>query len=394
MGALGIILGICVCFVDNYAALSTNLPGLARGSYGMEAEKRTVLVEGFSERPRKLEVEVSAREFTAETAEEAFARAEAEILQVLPGSNPSLNEVRTDLNLPSAADEERVFIRWFPEDENLVSGDGRVFSEEVPESGRLTVLTAELSAGEFRKTCTFPVTVYPPVLSGEEKRFARFLRYLGELDKETRTGETLPLPEEFENRKVRFREEISWDFLFFFFAGIGSAVLLPYLEEQRREEQKKKEEKSLQAEYPELLSGLVVYLGAGLPVRGAMERLAGDYEQSLARGGERKLAAEELAAACHRMQRGMPEREAYLDFGRRCRVLCYRRLSGILSQNLRNGSESLLKLLGEEMTAAFAERRSTARRAAEEAQTKLCLPLVMMLAAVMMMVTVPAFLSL
>ena len=394
VGILGITLGLLVFLTENREALSPGILGIPRAGYGMEAEKQTILVEGLSEKPQKLALEISPREFSEEAAEEAFSRAAEELSEIFLGENPSPEEVREPLCFPDTADEGRVLIRWHPGDGALVGADGRIYAEDAPEEGIALEIAAELMAGEYSETIYFPVIIRPPVRSGEEARLFRLIRYLGKLDEESRTGEMLPLPEEFEALPVHFRRGISWNFLFFITAGIGTAVLLPFMEQQRREERQKKEEREFSSEYPELLAELAVYLGAGLPVRGAFERMAEDYENSLARGSPPRRAAEELAAACHRMRRGMPEREAYLDFGRRCRALSYRRLSGILTQNLRNGSESLSRLLEEEMTAAFAERRTAARRAAEETQTKLCFPLVMMLAAVMMMVTVPAFLSL
>ncbi len=62
-------------------------------------------------------------------------------------------------------------------------------------------------------------------------------------------------------------------------------------------------------------------------------------------------------------------------------------------QNVKNGSERMREALESEMENAFEERKNLARRQGEEASTKLLLPLIMMLAMVMVMITVPAFLA-
>ena len=107
----------------------------------------------------------------------------------------------------------------------------------------------------------------------------------------------------------------------------------------------------------------------------------------------KRAAYEEMAAAYYLMQRGVPEIQAYSEFGNRCRVLPYRKLAGILEQNVKNGSKSLTPVLEAEMEAAFEQRKNLARRLGEEASTKLLLPLFMMLLIVMVMITVPAFLA-
>lgn len=117
-----------------------------------------------------------------------------------------------------------------------------------------------------------------------------------------------------------------------------------------------------------------------------------DYRRTEEKAGKR-AAYEEMAAAYYLMQRGVPEIQAYSEFGNRCRVLPYRKLAGILEQNVKNGSKSLTPVLEAEMEAAFEQRKNLARRLGEEASTKLLLPLFMMLLIVMVMITVPAFLA-
>ena len=140
------------------------------------------------------------------------------------------------------------------------------------------------------------------------------------------------------------------------------------------------------------MSRLVVFLGAGLPVRKAWAKIVKDYRRTEEKAGKR-AAYEEMAAAYYLMQRGVPEIQAYSEFGNRCRVLPYRKLAGILEQNVKNGSKSLTPVLEAEMEAAFEQRKNLARRLGEEASTKLLLPLFMMLLIVMVMITVPAFLA-
>ena len=65
-----------------------------------------------------------------------------------------------------------------------------------------------------------------------------------------------------------------------------------------------------------------------------------------------------------------------------------------MSQNLRKGTKGLTELLKLESIQAFEERKAQAKRLGEEAGTKLLLPLFLVLAVVLVIVIVPAFLTL
>ncbi|MFR1059968.1 MAG: hypothetical protein ACLSEY_05695 [Enterocloster sp.] len=64
-----------------------------------------------------------------------------------------------------------------------------------------------------------------------------------------------------------------------------------------------------------------------------------------------------------------------------------------LEQNRKNGSRNLRERLRLEMAEAFEERKHQARRLGEEAGTKLLVPLFLLLAVVMVMIAVPAWLA-
>ena len=96
---------------------------------------------------------------------------------------------------------------------------------------------------------------------------------------------------------------------------------------------------------------------------------------------------------CHEMDSGVTESQSYENLGRRCDIQVYIRFGALLSQNLRKGTKGLSQLLKLESMQAFEERKARAKRLGEEAGTKLLLPMFLMLAIVLVIVIVPAFLS-
>ena len=93
------------------------------------------------------------------------------------------------------------------------------------------------------------------------------------------------------------------------------------------------------------------------------------------------------------MSGGVAEQEAYERFGKRCMLSSYMKFSMLLSQNLRKGSKGLSEVLKMESIQAFEMRKSEAKKRGEEASTKLLIPMFLMFAVVLVIVMIPAFLS-
>ena len=129
-------------------------------------------------------------------------------------------------------------------------------------------------------------------------------------------------------------------------------------------------------------------------MRGALERMAAGYEESLTSGkGRVRPAYEEVVKTVRQLGSGQGEGKAYGEFGRRCGLQSYLKLSALLEQSQKNGSRQLRPALEIELVSAFEQRKNLAKKLGEEAGTKLLLPLLLMLGVVMVMIVVPAFLA-
>ena len=97
---------------------------------------------------------------------------------------------------------------------------------------------------------------------------------------------------------------------------------------------------------------------------------------------------EEMLITCHEIESGVGEARAYERFGERCGLHRYRKFCSLLVQNLRKGTRGLVQLLEQEVSDAFAEKSG------EEAGTKMLFPMMMMFGIIIVIIMVPAFLSL
>lgn len=101
----------------------------------------------------------------------------------------------------------------------------------------------------------------------------------------------------------------------------------------------------------------------------------------------------EMNATRVQMRNGMPQQEALRQFGRRVQDPQLRRLANMLYRNLRRGDEFLLERLKEMNSEAWEEHKKRVRIQSEEAETKLLVPMILMLTVILMIILTPAMLT-
>ncbi len=353
-------------------------------TWGLQAE-----IEGL-EGPEDISVEVGERELTDGEKQQLLERAAEELDQIILGENPSPDEVRGQIELPSELFDGRITVQWIREPEKLVDETG-LLSEDIPGEGAILQLKAILICEDREWICERALHVYPPVRTEREELLYQLRKAVKEADEATAEESELTLPLEVEGKKVSWRKsEIST-------VGICLAVTLlaaaaMYLAREQEYRKKEKERaRQLLMDYPGLLFQLSLLLEAGLTMQNAFSRIAMGYRDQ--RHPKKRAVYEEMLAACYEMQSGIPEREAYEAFGKRCGETCYVKLGTMLASGLQKGSQGLTEVLQKEAREAMDTRRQLARKLGEEAGTKLLLPMILMLIVVMVILMVPAVMA-
>lgn len=365
-----------------------------RGDYGEEETEYELWVSGLEETEIPITVTVDSRKRQEQEAQEIREQWAENLPEEVLQKNASLHEVRTNLNLIAYDDEAGLELDWESGDTELIDSFGTVYNESLPPEGKQTTLILTVSDDRGSSRFQIPVTVFPPLLSDSDKKQKELLSAIDELDRVTEESEWMKLPEYFDGKALSYRMERDYSSLLILAIGTGMSVLYGFEDKIRQKEKDKKRKEQLALEYSEIVSKLQIYLGAGMTVRTAWERMARDYEKRLSKQDRIVSPAyEEAANVCKDLQSGVSEPEAYRRFGRRCGLRPYMKLASLLEQNRKTGLKNLRSLLDEEVASAYEERRNLAKRQGEEAATKLLLPLFMMLGIVMVIVAVPAFLS-
>ncbi len=353
-----------------------------------EGKRKIELSAWILEEEFPLTIEVKERVPGAEEAQEAIDKSYLLLTEKILGENLSLDEVRTPLKLASYIEETACHVYWHIDNTERIDRNGHVHAEGLMEK-ELVNLIAEISLGGYKKEFIFCATVMPEMLSEEEKLIQEIRRRVQSREEADDGEKSFFLPEEIGGAAVEYRTPQRDQSYLLCVLVVIMAVLCTFLPDQKLIQQKKEKEEELALAYPEIVSKLCLLIGSGLTVRGAWERIIRDYrdDQSF------NYAYEEMLLTYYELERGMPEGKAYAAFGKRCRLSGYRKLGSLLEQNLKKGTAGLLALLQEETWQAFEERRAFAVKLAQEAGTRLLMPMLMLLLVVLVICIAPAVMS-
>ena len=392
---LGIfLLGIVLFAGDYYASTQKIEDGLVRNEYGEGDRTEELKVKNESGETAEVEVEVSERQYSESETQKMFDRCITKMEKKILGENDSYDRIETDMNLVTELSGEEVDISWELDRYDVMNVYGELKEDQLVTNGTMVNLRATLTYRANQKAqaayeCS--VMVYPE--NAEEGSFTtKVLDAIRKNDDVTKTENKLPLPEEVNGKTVKYFYQMDKRGLVLLVMAVLIGVLLLALEKQNLETARKERKQQMISDYPEIINKLTLLLGAGMIVRRAWKKMVDDYEEQKERWGIRH-AYEEMKQTMYEMESGISEAESYERFGRRCNIQEYMKLGALLSQNLRKGTKGLSQILKIEAIQAFEERKARAKRLGEEAGTKLLLPMFLMLSVVLIIVIVPAFLS-
>jgi len=383
-----VIFGICNSFFNKNTEANNYIsrPGVDEYDTEMEIE-----VEGLLDKPQRIEIPITKRTYSKDEAKEAIKKGLEEILLTLPGENSSLQNITTDLNLTNEISDLGLSVRWDFGESELIDILGNVHNENLKENINLDI-EVSLSYETYEESYIIPITVCPKILSNDERLLKGLIDKIAIADKESIQKDGYTLPDTYDGKSLIYHYGEAFNFNIIPIMGIIIAILL-YLQEKEKESRSTENRKrELMKDYPDIVSKLIVFIGAGLSVRQSWEGIVIDYENECKENNERRYAYEEMVKALAKLKTGIYENTVYKDFGRSCALRQYMKLASLLEQNRRNGLANLHSLLSMESQSAWDERINLARREGEELNTKLLLPLFMMLLIVMMIIIVPALL--
>ncbi len=361
---------------------------------GSRKEAFEVRLQGEKEKT-EVEIDVAEQQYSPEEIREMFARVSRKMDRLILGENKSLDRIEYDMNLPARAPNEPVEISWELSRYDVMDLRGELRQESIVEEGTLVDLRAVLTYSENENEqalyeCT--ACIYPRTLSEEAQNASRMEGEIRKQEEKSRDSREWKLPDTLLGKEASYYRKMNSRGMTLIAIAPSAGVLLYALKIQNQGKEKEQRRQQMLLDYPEIVNKMTLFIGAGMTVKRAWQKIVEDYERQKENLGER-YAYEEMKRTCHEMKSRVTEADCYENYGRRCEVQVYIRFGALLSQNLRKGTKGMTQILKQESLQAFEERKARARRVGEEAGTKLLLPMFLMLAVVLVIVIVPAFLS-
>lgn len=387
--------GVILLGIDYRASRVYPIKEIKRNTYGEGDKKEELDVYSEEEGRQHINIEVSERVYSNDELESFFHRVTKRLDEMILGKNKSVDHIDQDMNLVTSIPDMPIQISWELSRYDVLGVDGKIQKDYAEEQGCLVELRGILTYTEQpEKQAVYEtnVLVFPKGSLEEKTTISAVVEEIGRRDKETLTSPEVKLPEKYNGRNLKFYPKFEKRGMVCIVMAV-ICIALVFLEEKENEvKNAKKRKEELQIDYPEIVNKLTLFLGAGMTVKRAWQKIVFDYDREKEIRGKR-YAYEEMRITKNEMESGGLESECYEKFGQRCQVQEYIRLGALLSQNLRKGTRGLNQLLHAEAIQSFEERKARAKRLGEEAGTKLLVPMFFMLSVVLVIVIVPAFLS-
>lgn len=383
--------GIAVCLQMPDSSLS-NGNRLPRPSFGQGETEYEITVSGLGEGTEQITVTVGEQQPYEEQMNAIFEEALREVKQQMLGENLALEEVRTDLNFFTMTDQG-IRLSWESGEESWLTSYGEITGEDIPEEGVLVPITLRMTYATYETWYEFYVRILPPTkdIAYYKTELKQILQRIAESNPQE---EYVELPGQLRDYQLKYAMAADRSGWYLGILGILAVLMLGITSGRKVEKQYEKRNAQMLEDYSQIISQLSILILCGMNIRNAWSRIVEEYEKRKAKGTtEFRYAYEEMRITNHELERGFQESKAYGEFGRRCGIYSYVKLGNLLEQGLRQGTAGMEEALQNEAAGALERKLHEAKRRGERAETKMLIPMFLMLGIVMAVLMVPAFLS-
>ncbi len=367
---------------------------LLRGELGSGDEEVELKfeVEGASEE-WAYELEIKERLPTPEEAEGYFAKAILEVEADFEGLGDSISSAEK-IPLKDKYCGGKVSARWNIKPRQLIDALGNVNWEKAEAlDTTLIQATVSLHCGTYESSYSFGFHLPKRSLSRKEV-LEKALEEWWELEMAKEGSSEIKLPKELAGIAVKWksnRKLLTGRVLLF---GVGVCIILKLLQRRITQEKERKALRQIELFYPQLMEQIMLLLGAGMTLRQVWNKIATRYSAKREKDkmGENPVCEAIVRLNC-RLREGEIEKVAYQKFAQEFSNPSYQRLMRLLIGSLEKGAGGLRESLSLESRQAKEQRMKQVKIQAEEAGTKLIIPLLLMLLVVMAISVAPALLE-
>lgn len=389
-------IGVMACYQEKNPKSSITQNSLLRPEKGMGDEEKILEYRVVNEaggllyEEKNFTVTVPEKTFSRQEIEEKMEEAKKEIQNDFCQENTSIEEIQDNVAMKTVYADGFVTAVWSLDDQTYINTSGQLQNRDAfQEAGETVLLTAtvELQCQNEKELYEFSFRLVPAMETLQEECSRKIRQKL--VSKDQLKNEALLLPAKVNQYSIKWKEPKSMIPYFFLLLGGAAVFIAVQGEKEEKKKQKLEREKKLLVVYPDLVSKLALLLSAGMTVQGALHKITEGYLKK----NKQAPIVEELEVLQREIKSGVSEYQAVIHFGDRCQLTEYRKLCSIVTQNQRMGTRKLSEMLTKEADTAFVERKNRAKKAGEEAGTKMIFPMLVMLLLVMVIIMIPAFMT-
>ncbi len=388
----GMVVAATICFgamrLERLQPETTETVSLARPEFG--AEDRNVVMEleakdGNDRIQDTVRIHIPSK-----------APSEAEIKRIMDAAEGRVRQYFDTEYLQRETwpkDGTSVQILCFPEDLSWIDAHGTILWEQIKASVD-TQIRVLLSA--YGKERAFEIRLHiDPKLETLDEKVSHMLERME--DGAYVTEDALSLPAE-DRDGVRYTwkpvEQRQPTDPKMYYVWVGLLPFLPIVLYRYKIRQKTVERRQrIYRSYPDMLNQFMILLGSGMSIMKAWEKMDADYRSKKKRDHIQDPLYEEMLRAENRMRTGYSFGEAVRLMAEHLKIREIRQFASILAASWKRGDEHVLLHLKDLHDRSWEIRKNQARKASEEADTKLLLPLMMMLIVVIIIVLSPALMT-
>lgn len=348
----------------------------------------TLLARSGSGKTEEVSINVSKKDMTEKEIREVIIKRQKELVKEFLGKNEDVNHVSDSVNFVSAVGEENIYITWEISDTSVLGYDGQI-TESATDKGSLIYITAMMTYRKVTVDYTFPICVFKGKKT--ENIAGKLQQYVDENDT---NKQTVSLPKTIDGKSITYFTNKDNTAKWIFPIGMILSIVIFFLKNKDLKKQSEERNNQMENDYPELVSQILLYYGAGMSLKSTIERIRQSYYSKKETDPSYfRYAYEELDITLTKMKSGVSEVVALEQFGNRSGLTCYKRLSGIIEQNVRRGTKELIYALKAELNSAMEQRKNRAMKEGAKMSSKLLGPMILMLIMSMIIIMVPAFMS-
>jgi hypothetical protein len=385
---------ICICVIAIFVSQFSNQKSaeIERNTAG-DGESQQKIMINIDDEEYEYEIPVSEKLYTSKEKEEAFEQTFQYLEKEMLKQNKSLKEVRSNLQFLWEIEGSPIEIKWELEDESLIDMEGVVHNKKITSGYQVTHIKAILTYLTDTKEKVYEVRVYPRKISSNRKKAEQIFEQIVTIEEESRTNQSFQIPLNLEGYTIKLADQKNkWTTILLLVIVCGGLLIARQWENEKQKEKKVRVASEL--EYSNILWQFVLLLEAGFSVQTAWKKIVTDYEKKKYRiSEERQYVYNQMSFAYHQLELSYSAEQVFQLFSEKMQLKSYSKLMTLFLQNITKGSKNMLEILRNEEQQAFTIRCEQAKRMGEEADTKLLLPMGIMLLNILLLLMIPAYLQ-